>query len=126
MIDAVRILRLPHLTAVATDVAALIVFVTIGLFAHHGGVTAGGYARTALPLVACWLVAGGAFDLYRRPRLGALALTWACAVPVAVAIRALVVWHAETGDAVFLGVALCFTALFVLVARTAVAGLRAA
>ena len=47
-----RILLPSHLAAVAADVVALLVFVTIGLFNHHGGVSATGYARDILPIGA--------------------------------------------------------------------------
>lgn len=114
-----RVLRLGHLTAVAADVAALLAFVTVGLLNHHGGLSAAGYARDALPIVACWLLAAGAFDLYRRPRIGALAGTWLAGVTGGILLRQLVLWRADVDDAVFLGVALCFTLLFVLVFRAA-------
>ena len=112
-----RILLPSHLAAVAADVVALLVFVTIGLFNHHGGVSAGDYARDALPLVGCWLLAGGAFDLYKRPRVRALLATWLVGVTAGVLLRALLRWHIDGGDAAFLAVALCFTLLFVAVVR---------
>jgi hypothetical protein len=115
------IFRLGHRTAVATDVAALLVFVTVGLLNHHGSLFAGGYARDALPIVGCWLLAGGGFDLYRRPRLRALLGTWLVGVTAGVLIRAAVRWHLDGGDGVFLVVALCFTLLFVVAARALVA-----
>jgi hypothetical protein len=114
-----RVLRLGHLTAVAADVPALLAFVTVGLVNHHGGLSATGYARDALPIVACWLLAAGAFDLYRRPRVGALTGTWLAGVTGGILLRQLVLWRADRDDAVFLGVALCFTLLFVLVFRAA-------
>ena len=119
-----RILLPSHLAAVAADVVALLVFVTIGLFNHHGGVSAGDYARDALPLVGCWLLAGGAFDLYKRPRVRALLATWLVGVTAGVLLRALLRWHIDGGDAVFLAVALCFTLLFVAVVRIAVSFVR--
>ena len=119
-----RILLPSHLAAVAADVVALLVFVTIGLFNHHGGVSAGDYARDALPLVGCWLLAGGAFDLYKRPRVRALLATWLVGVTAGVLLRALLRWHVDGGDAVFLAVALCFTLLFVAVVRIAVSFVR--
>jgi len=117
------ILRLGHLPAVGADVGALLAFVTLGLLNHRGGLSATGYARDALPLVGCWLVAAGAFDLYRRPRLRALLGTWLVGVGAAVAIRTLVLWPPEADDAVFLAVALGFTLLLVLAARGAVTAL---
>jgi Protein of unknown function (DUF3054) len=114
-----RGLSLGHLTAVGADVVALLAFVTIGLVNHHGGISAADYARDAIPLAGCWLLAGGAFDLYKRPRLRALLGTWLVGVTAGVLVRALVRWHVDGGDAVFLVVGLCFTLLFVVVVRIA-------
>ena len=119
-----RVLSPSHLTAVGADVVALLAFVTIGLVNHHGGISAAGYARDAIPLVGCWLLAGGAFDLYKRPRLRALLETWLVGVTAGVLVRALVRRHIDGGDAVFLAVALCFTLLFVVVGRIAASFLR--
>ena len=111
------IFKLSHRTAVATDLLALLAFVTVGLFNHHGGVSATGYARDILPIAGCWLVAAGAFDLYKRPRWRALLATWLVGVTAGVLVRALVRWRLDGGDAVFLPVALCFSLLFVLAFR---------
>jgi len=115
-----RILQLGHRTAVAVDVLALLVFVLIGLLTHHGGLSATGFARDAIAIAGCWLLAGATFDLYRRPHLRALLATWVTGVTAGVLIRALLRWHLDGGDGVFLVVALCFTLLFVVAARTAV------
>jgi len=120
-----RILQLGHRTAVVTDVLALLVFVTIGLLTHHGRVSAADYARDAIPIAGCWLLAGGAFDLYRRPRMRALIATWVTGVTAGVLVRALLRWHLDGGDGVFLVVALCFTLLFVVTARAAASFLPA-
>jgi hypothetical protein len=119
-----RVLRLDHRTAVASDVVALVVFVTIGLLNHHGGVSATGYAEDALPIVGCWLAAAGSFDLYKRPRPRALAGTWLAGVTAGVLVRAVVRRHLDGGDGVFLAVALAFTLLFVLAFRLAVSFAR--
>ena len=119
-----RVLQVGHVTAVVADVVALFVFVTIGLLNHHGGITAAGYVRDAIPIGGCWLLAGGAFDLYKRPRLLALLATWLVGVTAGVLVRALARWHIDGGDAVFLAVGLCFTLLFVVVARIAASFLR--
>jgi hypothetical protein len=113
----VRLLRLPHRRAVAADLVALLAFVTVGLLNHHGGVSATGYLRDFFPSAGCWLLAAGAFDLYRRPRLRALVATWLAGVTGGVLIRALILWRVEGDDAVFLVVALCFTLIFVVVVR---------
>ena len=102
---------------ILTDAIALVVFVTVGLLSHHGGVSAAGYARDALPLLACWFAAAAAFRLYSHPSRGALLRTWAVGVTAGVAVRQLVVWSLAGKDAVFLVVALTFTLLFVLLGR---------
>ena len=119
-----RILLPSHLAAAGADAVALLVFVTIGLVTHHGGVSAADYARDAVPIVGCWLLAGGAFDLYKRPRVRALLATWLVGITAGVLLRALLRWHIDGGDAVFLAVALCFTLLFVAVVRIAVSFVR--
>jgi hypothetical protein len=119
-----RILLPSHLAAVGADAVALLLFVTIGLFTHHGGVSAADYARDAVPLLGCWLLAGGAFDLYKRPHVRALLATWLVGVTAAVLLRALLRRHIDGGDAVFLAVALCFTLLFVAAVRIAVSFVR--
>lgn len=119
-----RILRLGHRTAVAADVIALLVFVAIGLVTHHGDVSALDYFRDVIPLAGCWLLAGGAFDLYRQPRPRRLVATWLVGVTAGVLFRALLRWHLDGGDGVFLVVALCFTLLFVVAARLSVSFVR--
>jgi len=121
----VRILGLGHRTAVAADVIALLVFVAVGLLTHHGDVSPVDYVRDAIPLAGCWLLAGGAFDLYRQPRPRALVATWLAGVTAGVLVHALLRWHLDGGDGVFLVVALCFTLLFVVAARLAVGAVRA-
>ena len=116
---SVRIFRLGHLTAVAADVVALLVFVGVGLLNHHGGISVWDFLRDAVPVVGCWLLAGATFDLYKRPRVGALVGTWLLGVTGGVLLRALASWHIEGDDAVFLAVGLCFALLFVLAARVA-------
>src|SRR5438067_8112188 len=115
-----RVLALGHRRAVTTDVVALLVFVVIGLLTHHGGLSAADFARDAVPIVGCWLLAGGAFDLYKRPRIRALLATWLSGITAGVLVRALLRWHLDGGDGVFLVVALGFTLLFVVAARAAV------
>jgi hypothetical protein len=112
-----NVLHLPHRTAVASDLVALAVFVTIGLLSHHGRISATGYARDLLPIGGCWLLAGGGFDLYRRPRWNALIGTWLVGVTSGILVRALIVWRLDGDDAVFLVVALSFTLLFVVAFR---------
>jgi hypothetical protein len=113
-----RLLAPPYRIALASDAAALLAFVTLGLLHHRGGLSATGYARDALPLAGSWAVAARALDLYRRPRLRALAGTWLAGIVAGVLVRAAVVGHL---DATFLAVALAFTLLLVVAFRAAAA-----
>jgi Protein of unknown function (DUF3054) len=93
--------------AAASDAAAIVVFVTIGLASHDRGLTATGYARDALPFLGCWFAAALGFRLYRQPTWARLAATWAVGVPAAVLIRALVLGrHLNGKEAAFLVVSL--------------------
>jgi hypothetical protein len=103
-----------RVAAAALDAAAILVFVTIGLLSHHGGVSGRGYARDALPFLGCWFAAAAVLGLYRRGGLLRLAATWAVGVPAAVLIRALVVGHALNGkELAFLVVSLVTIGAFV-------------
>jgi len=106
---------------VASDMAAIIVFVTIGLFAHHHGLSATGYARDTLPLAAGWFAAAALFHPYGdRARFGPVVATWACGVPAGVLLRALVLGRTLDGkEASFLGVCLTMIGLLVLLLRGA-------
>lgn len=129
--DSVGVVRLtvipnrrPRALALS-DAAALVLFSVFGLLSHHGGISAAGLARDALPLLAGWFAAALLFGTYRRRSLRALLLAWAVGVPLGVALRALVLGRALEGrEATFLGVALAFTLVFVLVLRVALAQLR--
>ena len=107
----------PPALAVAADAVAIVGFVTIGLVSHGKGLSAGGYARDALPLLLCWLAAALVCGLYRRPSRRAFVLTWLVGVAAGVGVRALVVSDRSSEQLTFLGVALAFTLLFVLAAR---------
>lgn len=111
-------MRLSHRLAPVSDGAALIVFAIVGLLSHHGTVTATGLARDALPLLGCWFAAALAFRLYVRPSPGRLLATWATGITAGVLVRALILGRTLNGhEAAFLGVALTFTLLFVVVLR---------
>ena len=108
----------------ATDAVALSVFVAIGLVQHDGGPGVGLFLRTAAPLLGAWFATAVVTHPYRRPGLRSLLTTWIVAVPVGILVRtALVGSPSGAAIAVFLGVALAFTLLFLLVGRGA---LRAA
>ena len=102
-------------------------FAVVGLLSHKGGVSATGLARDALPLLGGWLVAATLFRLYVGPRCAGSLATWLVGVAGGVVVRALVLGHHAVGkEAAFLGVALAFTLLFVLVARLLGQRVRAA
>lgn len=91
-------------TAIA-DAIALAVFVVIGVLTHGSSVTA--LVRDLLIFLGCWFAAALAL---RR-----LLPTWLVGVTAAVLIRAAFVGHFAAD---FYGIALAFTLLFVLAART--------
>lgn len=98
--------RAPRLEA-ACDGAAIVVFVSIGLVAHHRGLGLGGYARDTLPLAGGWFAAARLFRLYTRPSRGRLLATWALGLSAGVLVRALVLGRSLNGsEAAFLGVCL--------------------
>ena len=99
----------------AVDALAIVAFVTVGLISHTHGVSATGYARDALPILAAWFGAALLFGTYREGGMRRLLATWAVAVPVGVAIRGIVLGRSLDGDQLaFLVVALTFSLLFVL------------
>jgi hypothetical protein len=113
-------LRSPVLLA-ASDLVAIVVFVTIGLISHHRGLSATGYARDTLPLAGGWFGAAALFRPYGDPpRRRALLATWACGIPAGVLARALVLGRSlNGGEAAFLGVSMVTIGLFVLAVRSA-------
>jgi hypothetical protein len=85
--------------AVAGTIAILL-FATIGQLSHDHGVSAGGYAADALPLLGAWLV---------MARLtGRFLPTWLVGVTVGVLIRVVVLGHYRWNEFAFLAVALVF------------------
>lgn len=106
----------------ATDAVAIVAFVTVGLVSHKHGVNATGYARDALPILGAWFGTAALLGTYTRGGLRRLLATWAVAVPVGVLIRGLMLGRSLDADQLeFLGVALVFSLLFVLVLRSALA-----
>jgi len=81
-------------------VVAILVFATIGQLSHHGGVSAGGYAADAIPLLCCWVVAAW---WTRR-----FVPTWLLGVTAGVAVRMVVLSHYRWSELAFLAVALVF------------------
>jgi Protein of unknown function (DUF3054) len=102
----------------ASDAAAILVFVTIGLLSHHDDVSLRGYARDALPFLGCWFAAALVFRLYSAGGPRRLAATWAAGVPAAVLLRALVLGRPLGGrELAFLIVSLITIGLLVLAFR---------
>ncbi|HEY2328060.1 MAG TPA: DUF3054 domain-containing protein [Gaiellaceae bacterium] len=92
------------------DLAAILLFVTIGQLSHHGHVSVGGYAEDALPFVGAWL---GAFWVFG----GRFVPTWLVGVTLGVAIRAVVLSHYRWGELSFWLVALAFIGVVAFAAR---------
>jgi hypothetical protein len=95
-----------------TDVAAILLFVTIGQLSHHGRVTVAGYAEDALPFIAAWLLAFRVFS-------GRFVPTWFVGTTVGVAIRAVVLSHYRWSELSFWLVALVFLGVVALAMRRA-------
>jgi hypothetical protein len=107
------------------DGLAIVAFAVVGLLSHDHELSAGGFARVALPLLGGWFAAALLFGAYRRPSTRTLLLTWAVGVPLGILVRALVLGRSfDGGQAVFLGIALAFTLLSVLAFRAALAALE--
>jgi hypothetical protein len=98
--------------AAAWDAAALLVFVVVGVLTHDA--SAGAFFRDALCILGGWFAAALVFRLYQRAAWWRLAATWLVGISAGVLVRAAIVGHLAVD---FWGVALGFTALFVLVAR---------
>jgi hypothetical protein len=114
--DAMRRVPLP-----VADALALTLFVAAGIAEHDEGanvVTL--FLRNAVPLLASWFVVARLTGAYRRPGLRTLLLTWVIAVPSGLLLRTAWVGSPSGGElAVFLGIGLAFTLLFVLAGRLA-------
>jgi hypothetical protein len=102
------------------DALGIVTFATVGLLSHDGALSLSGYARDALPVLGGWFAAAMVFGAYRTPSRRTLVLTWIVGVPLGILVRALVLGRSFDGDqAVFLGISLAFTLLFVLAWRLA-------
>jgi hypothetical protein len=85
---------------------------------HHGHLSATGYARDALPLLACWLAAALALH-------GRFVPTWFAGVSAGVLLRAAILGHWQAKELTFWLVALVFIGLFSLAARLVLGRIRA-
>jgi hypothetical protein len=105
--------------ALACDLAALPLFVVVGMTSHHSGSAATIFLRNAVPVMTAWLIVAWVIGAYRPPAFLTLFATWALAIPAGVAVRS--AFTGTLGDGrffVFLGVAMAFTLLFLGVARS--------
>ena len=87
---------------------------TIGVLTHDASLTA--FVRDALCILGGWFAAALAVRLYTLPGWWRLVATWLAGVSVGVFARAAFVGH---WPGAFYGVALAFSALFVLLGRRA-------
>jgi Protein of unknown function (DUF3054) len=102
------------------DALGILTFATVGLLSHDHALRLPGYARDALPVLGGWYAAAFVFGAYRTPSRRTFLLTWIVGVPLGILVRALVLGRSLDGDqAVFLGITLAFTLLFVLAFRAA-------
>jgi Protein of unknown function (DUF3054) len=110
----------PVWLVVLADVAALVVFVLIGIRSHHV-VTSIGFLRNAGPLLAAWFLVAWFTHAYRRPGLGSLLRTWIIAVPTGLLVRTALVGSPSGGRLlVFLAVGLGATLAALLLGRVLV------
>ncbi len=113
---------LPWPVLAAGDALALVAFILVGLSRHHAFSTYL-FMRNAVPVLGAWFALSPFLKTYRKPGLRSLLLTWAIAVPIAVAARSLYLGQPTGGRFfVFLGVSLLMTGLFVGAWRLIAAG----
>jgi hypothetical protein len=97
------------------DTLGILTFATVGLLSHDHALSLSGYARDALPVLVGWFAAAMVFGAYRRPSRRSFLLTWLVGVPLGILIRGIALGRSPDGDqAVFLGITLVFTLLFML------------
>jgi hypothetical protein len=95
-----------------TDALALVAFVAIGNITHD--TSAAAFARDTACFLGAWFVVALGLRTYASPHRLRLGVTWLVGVTAAVAVRAILVGHFS---AVFYGVALGFTAIFITAGR---------
>jgi hypothetical protein len=89
------------------------VFVTIGVLTHDASF--GAFVRDALCILGGWFAVALAVGLYRRGGWWRLVVTWLAGVSAGVLVRAAFIGH---WPGAFYGVALAFTAVFVVIGRS--------
>jgi hypothetical protein len=106
----------------ASDAVAIVAFVTIGLISHDG-ISASGYAQTALPMLGAWFAVAALLHTYRDDGIRRVLATWAVAIPLGVVIRGLLLGRSPDGDQLaFLIVTLVFSLVFILGLRRVLTG----
>lgn len=100
------------------DLLALLFFAGTGLLSHGLPITLGGLARNVLPVLFVWLLLSPLLGTYRQPTWKNLLLTWALAFPAGLWLRGMILGEGfGPGFFVFLGVAMGFSLLFLLLLR---------
>ncbi|WP_243028244.1 DUF3054 domain-containing protein [Thermus albus] len=100
------------------DLLALILFALAGLLSHGQPISLGGLARNVLPVLFVWLLLAPFLRTYHQPTWKNLLLTWALAFPAGLWLRQMVLGLGfGVGFLVFLGVAMAFSLLFLLLFR---------
>jgi hypothetical protein len=102
------------------DAIAIAMFAVIGLASHDEGITAGGVARNALPILAAWFVVAAFAGTYSRPGLRTMLVTWVIAVPVGVAIRAIALSRPADGSQIVFGIVTMTVTLVLLLGWRAI------
>jgi len=104
---------LPAWILAAGDTAAIVLFAVVGLLNHEEGITGAGLARNVVPILGVWFAIAPFTGVYNRPGFRPMILTWAIAVPVGVAIRAVALHRAaDEHQVAFAIVALLVTLVF--------------
>lgn len=100
------------------DLLALLLFAGAGLRSHGLPLTLEGLARNVLPVIFVWLLLAPFLGTYRRPAWKNLLLAWALAFPAGLWLRQMVLGEGfGVGFFIFLGVAMGFSLLFLLLLR---------
>ncbi len=105
------------------DAIAIAMFAVIGLARHEEGITVGGVARNALPILAAWFVVAAFVGTYSQPGLRTMLITWAIAVPAGVAIRAIVLSRPADGSQVVFGIVTMTVTVVLLLGWRAIAAM---
>ncbi|RIK07241.1 MAG: hypothetical protein DCC49_10440 [Acidobacteria bacterium] len=105
-----------YLILAVGDLAAISLFVPLGVRSHNSAITFAVIARNLLPLIVSWVVVAFILDTYKKGGIWRLLLTWLIAVPIALLVRAALLGRVFT----------TVTAVFIPIAMSAILGLLAA